>query len=47
VIISITIINHKKKRAIDLGSEGKDMSKDAEISRYPLFIRRRGLDEGN
>ena len=47
MIISITIINHKRKRAIDLRSEGKNMSKDAEISRYPLLIRRRGFNERN
>lgn len=47
MIISVAIINHKEKRTIDLQLEGKDMLEDAEISMYPLFIRRRGLDEGN
>jgi hypothetical protein len=47
VIISITIINHKEKRTIDLQPEGKNMSKDAEISGYPLLIRRRGFNERN
>ena len=44
MIISVAIINHKEKRTIDLQLEGKDMSEDAGISMYRLFIRRRGFD---
>ena len=47
MIISVAIINHKEKRTIDLQLKGKDMSEDAEISMYPLIIRRRGFNEGN
>ena len=47
MIISVAVINHKEKRTIDLQLEGKDMSEDAEISMYPLIIRRRGFNERN